>query len=147
MQLSVRGKGNAAPFGGVPGDMIVLIEEEEHPELKRNGQNVHFDLFVNFADAAMGNSVEVPIIGGRARIKIEPGTQSGKIIRLKGKGLPAVNSYGLGDQLVTINVWTPQSLSSEEQKLLEKLRTSANFAPNPSKKDKGFFEQVKDMFK
>jgi len=146
MQLSMRGKGNAAPFGGINGDLIVLIEEEEHADLKRNGKNLHYDLFVNFADAAMGNTVEVPIIGGKARIKVDPGTQGGRIIRLKGKGLPSVEGYGAGDQLVTINIWTPQKLTSDEKTMLEKMRQSGNFAPQPTKKDKGFFEQVKDMF-
>jgi len=146
MQLSLRGKGNAAPFGGINGDLIVLIEEEQHAELKRNGRNVHYDLFVNFADAALGNTVEVPIIGGRARIKIDAATQGGRIIRLKGKGLPSLEGYGSGDQLVTINIWTPQKISNEEKTMLEKLRQSPNFAPSPTKKDKGFFEQVKDLF-
>lgn len=146
MQLSMAGYGNSAPFGGVNGDLLVVIEEVEHDVLKRNGKNLHYDLYVNFADAALGANTEVPLVDGRAKIKIDPGTQSGKIVRLKGKGLPAVDSYGNGDLLVNINVWTPQKLSSEEQALLEKLRDADNFKPNPSYRDKGFFQKVKEMF-
>jgi len=146
MTLNVAGKGNAGPFGGIPGDLLVQIEEEEHPDLKREGINLFYDLYVNFADAAMGAPAEIPLVKGRAQIKIEPGTQSGKIVRLKGKGLREVNGYGQGDLLVNINVWTPQKINDEEKKLLEKLRNSANFKPNPSGKDKGFFHKVKEMF-
>lgn len=146
MTLNVAGKGNAGPFGGVPGDLLVQIEEEEHTDLKREGNNLYYDLYINFADAALGTSVEVPLVKGRAQIKIDAGTQSGKILRLKGKGLPEVNSYGQGDLLVNINVWTPQKLNDEEKKILDKLRTSANFKPNPSGKEKGFFQRVKEMF-
>lgn len=146
MTLNVAGKGNAGPFGGVPGDLLVQIEEEEHAELKREGNNLYYDLYVNFADAALGTSVEVPLVKGRAQIKIDAGTQSGKILRLKGKGLPEVNSYGQGDLLVNINVWTPQKLNDEEKKILDKLRSSTNFKPNPSGKEKGFFQRVKEMF-
>jgi len=124
MQLSVGGKGNAAPRGGVNGDLLVLIEEEEHLELKRDGSNLFYDSYVNFADAALGTSIEIPTVDAKVKIKIEPGTQSGKVLRLKGKGLPDVNSYGIGDLLVNINVWTPQALTSEEKKALETLRNS-----------------------
>jgi molecular chaperone DnaJ len=146
MQLNVSGKGNAGPFGGVPGDLLVVIEEIEHEDLRRDGQNVHFESFINFVDAALGGSVEVPTISGKAKIKIEPGTQSGKMLRLKGKGLPSVQSYGTGDQFVHINVWTPKNLSNDEKKALEKLRSSENFIPQPDGKEKGFFQRVKDMF-
>ncbi len=146
MTLNVAGKGNAGPFGGVPGDLLVQIEEEEHPDLKREGINLYYDLYINFADAAMGAPAEIPLVKGRAQIKIEPGTQSGKIVRLKGKGLRDVNGYGQGDLLVNINVWTPQKLNDDEKKLLEKLRNSANFKPSPGSKDKGFFHKVKEMF-
>jgi molecular chaperone DnaJ len=146
MTLNVAGKGNAGPFGGVAGDLLVQIEEEEHADLKRDGNNLYYDLYVNFADAALGTSVEVPLVKGRAQIKIDAGTQSGKILRLKGKGLPEVNSYGVGDLLVNINVWTPQKLNDEEKKILEKLKASPNFKPTPSGKDKGFFQRVKEMF-
>ena len=146
MQLSVGGKGNAAPRGGINGDLLVLIEEEEHPELKRDGSNLFYDSYVNFADAALGTSIEIPTVDAKVKIKIEPGTQSGKVLRLKGKGLPDVNSYGTGDLLVNINVWTPQALSAEEKKALETLRASKNFAPNPNRKEKGFFDRMKEYF-
>ena len=146
MQLSVGGKGNAAPRGGINGDLLVLIEEEEHPELKRDGSNLFYDSYVNFADAALGTSIEIPTVDAKVKIKIEPGTQSGKVLRLKGKGLPDVNSYGTGDLLVNINVWTPQNLTVEEKKALETLRMSKNFAPNPNRKEKGFFDRMKEYF-
>jgi molecular chaperone DnaJ len=146
MTLNVAGKGNAGPYGGIPGDLLVQIEEEEHPELKRDGVNLYYDLYVNFADAALGSTVEIPLVKGKAQVKIDAGTQSGKILRLKGKGLKDVNGYGQGDLLVNINVWTPQKLNDEEKKLLEKLRESANFKPAPGTKDKSFFQRVKEMF-
>lgn len=146
MQLSVRGEGNAGPFGGVPGDLLVVIEELEHDVLKRNGKNLHYDLYLNFADATLGCTAEIPLVSGRAKIKVDPGTQSGKIVRLRGKGLPSLDSYGSGDLLVNISVWTPQELSSDERELLEKLRESENFKPNPTHRDKGFFQKVKEMF-
>lgn len=146
MQLNVSGKGNAAERGGIPGDLIVVIEETTHEHLQRDGNNLLYDLYVSFADAALGTQVEVPTVDGKAKIKIEPGTQGGKVLRLKAKGLPQVNSYHKGDLLVNINVWTPQHLSSEEKKVLEKLRDSANFKPNPGKGDKSFFERMKEYF-
>lgn len=146
MQLSVSGKGNSAPFGGVPGDLIVLIEEIEHESLQRDGVNLHYELFVNVVDAILGDSYEVPLVTGKAKIKIEPGTMSGKVLRLKGKGLPSVNSYGKGDVLVHINIWTPQKVSSEEKELLSKLKQSDNFSPKPTNKDKTFFNKMKSFF-
>jgi molecular chaperone DnaJ len=146
MTLNVAGKGNAGPYNGVPGDLHVLIEEEEHPFLKREGVNLYYDLYINFADVALGTSVEIPLVKGKAQVKLDAGTQSGKILRLKGKGIPEVNSHHHGDLLVNVNVWTPQKLSDEEKKLLEKLRNSDNFKPKPSSKDKSFFERMKEMF-
>jgi len=146
MQLNIRGKGNAGPASGVAGDLLVVIEEVEHPHLKRNGQNLHYDLYVNFIDAVLGGSSEVPMIEGKAKITIEPGTQSGKLVRLRGKGLPHVEAYGKGDLLVNINIWTPQELSKEERKTLEAMRDSENFAPKDNHSEKGFFQKVKDMF-
>ncbi len=146
MQLSMGGKGNAGERGGASGDLIVQIEEEQHAELQRDGLNVAYDLHISFPDATFGTSVEVPTIDGRAKIKIPAGTQGGKIFRLKGKGFPEVQGYGRGDQLVHVNVWTPQNLTSEEKAMLDKLNASANFKPQPSKSDKSFFERVKEAF-
>ncbi|WAC39471.1 molecular chaperone DnaJ [Pedobacter sp. SL55] len=146
MQLSMAGKGNAAPNGGVPGDLIILVEETPHETLKREGNNVVYDLHVSIPDAALGASVEVPTIDGKAKIKIEPGTQSGKLLRLKGKGIPEVNSYHRGDQIIHVNIWTPKALNSEERALLEKLRESPNFKPQPGKNDKSFFDKMKEYF-
>jgi molecular chaperone DnaJ len=146
MQLSVGGRGNAGERGGPPGDLIILIEEEQHKELHRDGLNVAYELHLSFPDAAFGTNAEVPTIDGRAKIKIPPGTQSGKIFRLKGKGFPGVNSYEKGDQLIYINVWTPQNMTAEERAMLEKLNNSPNFKPQPDKSDKNFFDKVREMF-
>lgn len=146
MQLSISGKGNAGERGGAAGDLIVLIEEEPHPQLQRDGLNVAFELHVSFPDAVFGTQVEVPTIDGRAKIKLPPGTQSGKIFRLKGKGFPHVNSYEKGDQLIHVNVWTPQHITDEEKKVLEKLQHSENFVPKPEKNEKSFFDKVREMF-
>ncbi|CAN5611005.1 molecular chaperone DnaJ [soil metagenome] len=146
MQLSMSGKGNAGERGGSNGDLIVLIEEEAHAELQRDGLNVAFDLHISFPDAVFGTSVEVPTIDGKAKIKIPPGTQSGKIFRLKGKGFPAVNSYEKGDQLIHVNIWTPQTINSDEKTMLEKMSDSENFQPKPEKGDKSFFDKVREMF-
>jgi len=146
MQLNIGSKGNTGERGGMPGDLIILIEEEAHKELQRDGLHVAFDLHISFTDAAFGTQVEVPTIDGRAKIKIPAGTQSGKIFRLKGKGFPAVNSYEKGDQLVHVNVWTPQNLSTEEKGMLEKLSHSPNFKPHPDKNEKSFFDKMREMF-
>lgn len=144
MQLSMSGKGNEAPGGGIPGDLLILIEEQEDKELKRDGNNLVYDLHISFIDAVLGTSVEVPSIGGKVRIKIDPGTQSGKILRLRGKGLKDINGYGAGDQLIYINVYTPKKLNSEEKSKLESLRNSPNFQPHPESGEKGFFERMKE---
>jgi len=146
MQMNVSGRGNAGERGGPPGDLIVLIEEEAHKELHRDGLNVAYGLHITFSEAVFGTQVEVPTIDGKAKIKIPAGTQSGKILRLKGKGFPAVNSYQKGDQLIHINIWTPQHISSEEKAMLEKLGASPNFKPQPDKSDKSFFDKIKEMF-
>lgn len=145
MQMAVTGKGNAVR-NGIPGDLIVVFEEIPHEFLQRDEHNLHFDLHLNFADAALGCDKEIPTLDGKAKIHIEPGTQSGKILRLKAKGLPVLDSYQKGDLLVTINIWTPQKLSKDEKATLEKLRESENFAPNPSKKEKSIFKRWKEMF-
>lgn len=146
IQLSVTGKGNAGPFDGIPGDLIVVIEEIEHEELRRDGQHLHYEAYINFVDAVLGASIEIPTVTGKAKIKVEPGTQSGKTLRLKGKGLPILQGYGTGDLFVHINVWTPKKVSKSEKELLEKLRDSDNFEPQPDHNDKGFFQRMKDMF-
>ena len=146
MQLSVRGEGNGAPMGGVPGDLLVVIEAIPHDEFQRNGKNLHHDLYIPFTDAALGAQAEVPLLGSKAKITIEPGTQSGRIVRLRGKGLPSVDSYGQGDLLININVWTPKKLSKEERELLEQLRDSENFNPDSDHQERGFFDKVRDMF-
>ena len=146
MQLSVGGRGNAGERGGPPGDLIILIEEEQHPELHRDGLNVAFELHMSFTDAVFGLQAEVPTIDGKAKIKIPPGTQSGKIFRLKGKGFPGVNSYERGDQLIHVNVWTPQHVTPEEKVILEKLNDSPNFQPKPDKNERSFFDKVREMF-
>lgn len=146
MQLSVRGEGNGAPMGGVPGDLLVVIEAIPHDQFQRNGKNLHHDLYIPFTDAALGAQAEVPLLGSKAKITIEPGTQSGRIVRLRGKGLPSVDSYGQGDLLININVWTPKKLSKEERELLEQLRDSENFNPDTDHQERGFFDKVRDMF-
>lgn len=146
MQLSMSGKGNMAPGGGMPGDLLIVIEEKEDDLLKRDGNNVVYDLYISFIDAALGGSMEVPTIDGKVRIKIDPGTQGGKILRLRGKGIKDINGYGKGDQLIHVNVWTPKKLSAEETEMLEKLRNSDNFQPKPGKGEKGFFEKIKEFF-
>jgi molecular chaperone DnaJ len=146
MQLSISGKGNAGPRGGYNGNLIILIEEEKHPVLGRDGKNLYYDLYISFIDAALGTQVEIPTLEGKAKIKIQEGTQSGKILRLKGKGLPDINGYEKGDLLVNVNVWTPKKLTSEERKLLEKLRKSENFVPKPDKDEKSFFSKMKEFF-
>ncbi len=146
MQLSVSGKGNAGARGGVPGDLIVLIEEIEHPDLKRDGNNLLYEHYISFPEAVLGTTIEIPTIDGKARVKIEPGTQSGKILRLKSKGLPSVNSYGRGDLKVHINVWTPQNLSKEEKAIIQKFQDAESFKPKPGAKDKNFFERMREFF-
>jgi molecular chaperone DnaJ len=146
MQLSLSGKGNAGERGGMPGDLIVVIEEEAHKELQRDGLNVAYELHITFPDAVFGIQVEVPTIDGRAKIKIPAGTQSGKIFRLKGKGFPEVNGYGRGDQLIHVNVWTPQHVTHEEKEMLNQMNSSPNFAPQPGKSEKSFFDKVKEVF-
>lgn len=146
MQLSMTGKGNYPERGGVPGDLLIQIEEEPHELLRRDGNNIMFEQYISFVDAALGSSVEVPTIEGKVKIKVEPGTQPGKILRLRGKGIKDINGYGRGDQLIHLNVWTPKNVSNEERALLEKLRDSRNFMPSPGKNEKGFFEKVKEYF-
>ncbi len=146
MQLTVQGKGNAAKRGGINGDLLVVIEEEEHPELQRDGNDLIYSLFISIPDAVLGTDAEIPAVNGKLRIKIEPGTQSGKILRLRGKGLPDINGYGVGDLLVYIQIWTPQKIGKPEKEMLEKLKLSNSFTPNPNKEDRNFFERMKKIF-
>ncbi|MGI6324077.1 MAG: molecular chaperone DnaJ [Bacteroidales bacterium] len=146
MQITVSGKGNAARRGGMNGDLLVVIDEIEHPELIREGNDLIYNLFISIPDAILGAQVEMPTVDNNVKIKIEPGTQPGKILRLRGKGLPDVNGYGKGDLLVNVNVWIPKNLSKEEARLIEKFRESESFKPNPDKNDKGFFERMKGYF-
>lgn len=146
MQLSMSGKGNEAPGGGAAGDLLILIEETEDKLLKRDGNNLIYDLYINFIDAALGTTVEIPSIGGKVKIKIDAGTQSGKVLRLRGKGLRDVNGYETGDQLIYVNVWTPKKLTADEKAKLESLRESPNFQPHPDANEKGFFERMKEYF-
>ena len=146
MQLKVSGKGNEAPGNGISGDLLVAIEEKEHPHLQREGDNLHYDLYISFPEAALGASKEIQTVSGKVRIKIEAGVQSGKILRLRNKGIPSINGYGKGDLLVHVNVWTPKTLNKEQKEFFEKMQGDDNFEPNPEKSDKSFFEKVKDMF-
>jgi len=146
MQLKVAGKGNEAPGNGISGDLLVAIEEEHHETLQREGDNLHYDLYVSVPDAILGTSKEIDTVTGKVRIKIEPGVQSGKILRLRGKGIPSINGYGKGDLLVHVNVWTPKTLSKQQREFFENMREDEHFSPKPESTDKSFFEKVKDMF-
>jgi len=146
MQLKVSGKGNAAPGNGIPGDLLVAIETLEHDSLKREGDNLHYDLYISIPEAVLGSSKEIDAVGGKVRIKLEPGIQSGKILRLRGKGITNLNGRGSGDLLVHINVWTPKELNKEQKDFFERMQGDDNFSPKPEKSDKSFFEKVKDMF-
>ncbi len=146
MQLTVRGKGNAGPHNGVNGDLLVLIEEEPHPDFERDESTLIYNLFITIPEAILGTQAEVPTVDGKVRVKIAPGTQSGKVLRLRGKGLPILNGYGNGDMLVNVNVWVPKKVSKEEEQLLQQLGQSQNFKPNPTPEEKSFFSKIKDYF-
>ena len=146
MQLKVSGKGNEAPGNGISGDLLVAIEEKAHESLSREGDNLHYDLYISIAEAVLGSSKEIDTVTGKVRIKIEPGVQSGKILRLKGKGIPSINGYGRGDLLVHVNVWTPKTLSRQQREFFESMVNDEHFEPKPGKDERSFFEKVKDMF-
>ena len=148
MQLSMSGRGNAGLNGGPNGDLLINIHEKEHEVFSRDGNNILFELDVNIADAVLGTSVEVPTLTGKVKVTLPPGTQGGKIFRLRGKGLPSVQGYGQGDQLIHVNIWVPTEVTSEERKTLEKLRDAKNFIPNAKSKEerKGIFDRIKDIF-
>lgn len=146
MQMTVSGKGNAPRRGGMHGDLLVVIDEEDHPELIREGNDLIYNLFISIPDAILGTNVEVPTVDNNVKIKIEAGTQPGKILRLRGKGLPEVNGYGRGDLLVNVNVWIPKETTRDEARLIEKMKESETFVPKPDKNDRGFFERMKGYF-
>ncbi len=146
VQLKVSGKGNDAPGNGIAGDLLVVIQEQDHPSLKREGNNLHYDLYVSFSEAVLGGTKEIDTLTGKVRVKIDSGVQSGKILRLRGKGLPSLDGYGKGDLLVHVNVWTPKELNKEQRQFFERMKDDENFKPVPSNSDKSFFEKVKDMF-
>ena len=146
MQLKVTGKGNDAPGNGIAGDLLVAIEEIPHAALQREGDNLHYDLYISFSEAALGSTKEIDTVTGKVRIPIDSGVQSGKILRLRNKGIPSINGYGTGDLLVHVNVWTPKTLTKEQKDFFEKMSKDEHFQPKPENKDKSFFEKVKDMF-
>ena len=146
MQLKMSGKGNAGPMDGVNGDLLVLIEEQEHEFLKRDGNNLHYDLYISIPDAVLGTKVDIPAISGKARIKLDPGTQSGKILRLRNKGLPSIEGYGTGDLMVHVNVWTPKNINSDQKRMFEQMQEDPDFSPQPGRGEKSFFDKVKEMF-
>ena len=146
MQLSLSGYGNDSPMGGGAGDLIVLIEEISHPHFRREGNNILYDLFISFPTATLGGDVEIPTIDSKVKVKIDPGTQGGKMLRLRNKGVPDINGYGRGDQLVQVNVYTPKKLSAEEKEALRKMEISENFIPPAENSEKGFFSRMKDFF-
>jgi len=146
MQMNVSGKGNAARRGGINGDLLVVITEEEHPQLVRDGNDLIYNLFLSFPEITLGTTVEIPTVESKVKVKIEQGTQPEKILRLRGKGLPDVNGYGKGDLLVRVHVWIPKKLSDDDKKVLEKLQGSPAFQEGPSSSEKSFFEKMKDMF-
>jgi len=146
MQLNVSGKGNAGRRGGINGDLLVVISEEDHRELVRDGNNLIYNLFLSFPEITLGTTTEIPTVDGKVKVKIDAGTQPEKILRLRGKGIPDVNGYGKGDLLVRVHVWIPRKLSNEEKRVLEKLQASPGFQEGPSASEKSFFEKMRDMF-
>ena len=146
MQMTVQGEGHAAKNNGINGDLLVVIEEQEHPDFRREGSNLLYTKVISVVDAMLGCEVEIPCLDGKQKIRVEPGTQSGTVTRLRGKGLPSVNSYGTGDLYVKIAVWIPKKLTKEERALFESIRQNESLKPNPTKDDKSFFEKLKDLF-
>ena len=146
MQLTMRGKGHAAQNGGVNGDLFVVIEVADHDIFERDGNNLYLNYYISFPQAALGTSVEIPTLGGKVKIKIAAGTQSGQILRLQGKGLPQIQSRNVGDLIVNVNVWTPKALTKEEKEIMEKLSTRENFTPKPGKNDRSVFNRVRQFF-
>jgi molecular chaperone DnaJ len=146
MQLKVSGKGNEAPGNGISGDLLVVINEVPHKKLQREGDNLHYELYVSIPDAILGSNKDIETVSGKVRIKIEAGMQSGKILRLRGKGVPSINGYGTGDLLVHVNVWTPKTLDKKQKQFFETMKENEHFEPKPENSEKSFFDRVKDMF-
>lgn len=150
VQLSVSGKGNAARRGGVNGDLLVVIEEKEHPELVRDDNDLLFNLFISIPEAVLGTTATIPTLEGKVKVKIEQGTQSGKILRLRKKGIPDVQGYGKGDLLVKVNVYIPKKITGEEEKVFEKLLASDSMKPKKQGKDgtteENIFHKMKGFF-
>jgi molecular chaperone DnaJ len=146
MQLKVSAKGNDAPGNGICGDLLVVIQELPHDKLQREGDNLHYDLYISIPDAILGSSKDIDTVTGKVRIKIDAGLQSGKILRLRNKGIPSINGYGSGDLLVHVNVWTPKTLDKKQKSFFESMKQDDHFSPKPEKSDKSFFDRVKDMF-
>ena len=146
LQLKVSGKGNEAPGNGISGDLLVVINEVPHKKLQREGDNLHYELYVSIPDAILGSNKDIETVSGKVRIKIEAGMQSGKILRLRGKGVPSINGYGTGDLLVHVNVWTPKTLDKKQKQFFESMKENEHFEPKPENSEKSFFDRVKDMF-
>ena len=147
MQLTIQGEGHAAKNNGINGDLLVVIEEQEHPNLKREGNNLYCTKVISMPDAILGAEVEIPCLDGAYKVKVDAGTQSGTVVRLRGKGLPTVNGYGgTGDLYVKFAVWIPKKLNKDEKEIIESLRKKEGFKPNPTKEDKSFFDKLKDLF-
>ena len=145
MQLSMRGHGNAGKRNGIPGDLLIFVEEEQHPTLVRDGNDLIYSLLLDIPTAVLGGQAEIPTIDGKAKITIEPGTQPNKVMRLRGKGLPVINGYGRGDIIVNISIYIPETLSKDEKKAFENFRKSDNFMPSESIKEK-IFRRFKNFF-
>ena len=147
MQLTIQGEGHAAKNNGINGDLLVVIEEQEHPNLRREGNNLYYTKIISLPDAILGGEAEIPCLDGPYKVKIDAGTQSGTVVRLRGKGMPTVNGYGgTGDLYVKFAVWIPKKLDKDEKSLIESLRNKDSFKPNPTKEDKSFFDKLKDLF-
>ena len=147
MQLTIQGEGHAAKNNGINGDLLVVIEEQEHPNLKREGNNLYYTKIISIPEAILGGEVEIPCLDGNYKVNVEAGTQSGTVVRLRGKGLPTVNGYGgTGDLYVKFAVWIPKRLSKEDKAIIETLKSKESFKPNPTKEDKSFFDRLKDLF-
>ncbi len=146
MQLSVSGKGNAAKNGGESGDLIVVIDEIPDKELQRDGNDLIYNLNLNIADAILGCTIEIPTVAGRTKIKIPEGTEAGKVLRLKGKGVPDINGYEVGNLLVVVDLYVPQSVTDEQREVLRKLQSAPNFKPQHKSGSKNIFDKLRAYF-